>query len=648
MSALSPIGAVRRQYVGAGERDDDLFRRLGVGARRCDLGDAGLYLAEELVKWNDWLGPRERQAFAVGVLALLLAERQGSTRLPLDARGPGAELCAAVIRAAGLDGELEARRVLKILRELGTGGFHDVVGPPPRGEQACPLVFDDDCLYPHRLWWLETRLAARLAPRLGRTIGEPAAVAAAVAAIRDVRISDEQAAAVAAALGHALAVITGGPGTGKTATLAAIVAALAHLGVGADAVALAAPTGKAAFRMGESLRARAAGGPQASTIHRLLGYQPGGGFHHGDGNPLPFCAVIVDEASMIDLALMERLCAALAPDTRLVLLGDPDQLPSVEAGQVLTDLIASAGGAPWTARLTRSFRVDTEDAGGRAILTAAAAVLAGDARRLTTGRDRVATPRASAAHVTGRGVELVEADPTAALAYVDAWWARRWQVLGELARRAYHRTADGAWAGSDEEALAALLAAHEASRLLAVTRSGPLGAIAIGQRCHDRVLAEATVDGAPDFLPGDPVVHTRNDYARGLWNGDQGVIARVVDADGVQHYRAVFRRPLPEHRRRDDDPRRDELVPFPIDALRGGLELGWAMTVHKSQGSELGQVTLILPPEDLPLVSRELVYTALTRARTSAVVVGAPRLLADGGARRAVRSTGLATRLARR
>jgi exodeoxyribonuclease V alpha subunit len=316
------------------------------------------------------------------------------------------------------------------------------------------------------------------------------------------------------------------------------------------------------------------------------------------------------------------------------LIGDPDQLPSVDAGQVLTDLIAAAGGAGWTARLTRSFRVDTDDAGGRAILAAAAAVLAGDARKLTAGRDRLAHARGSAAEITGRGVEVIDADPTAALAYVDAWWTRRWQVLGDLARRSYHRT-DGRWHTGDETALSALLAGHEASRLLAVTRTGPLGAIAIGQRCHARVLAEATVDGAPEFLPGDPVVQTRNDYARGLWNGDQGVVARVVDDDGAQHYRVVFRRG-------------DDLVPFPVDALRGGIELGWAMTVHKSQGSELGQVTLLLPPDDLPLVSRELVYTALTRARTSAVIVGASAILVAGGARRALRSTGLAARLAPR
>ncbi|MEZ4399736.1 MAG: exodeoxyribonuclease V subunit alpha [Kofleriaceae bacterium] len=627
---LSPLGAVRRALTGAG--DDELFRRLGVGARRCDLGDAGLYLAEELVAWNPWLGARERQSLALGVLALLLAVRQGSTRLPLAPRGPGAELVAGVIRAAGLADSVAAREVLKDLRGL-AGGFHGVMSGPRTDGPAAPLIVDDDALYPHRLWWLETQLARRLAARRGHVLLEPAAATAAVAAIRDGQLSDEQAAAAAAAVGSALAVITGGPGTGKTATVAALVAALGQLGIARADIALAAPTGKAAHRMGESVRARLGGdGPGAATLHRVLGSLPSGGFHHGDGNPVPYQAVIVDEASMIDLGLMERLLAALAPTTRLILVGDPDQLPSVEAGQVLTDLLAAGADGPGTARLTRSYRVDSADAGGRAILAAAAAVLVGDAKRLGPGRgERLAEVRPTPAELTGSGVEFVPADAAGANRFVDHWWQRRWQLLDELARATYRR-ADGRWRGDDADRLGALLATHEASRLLTVTRTGPLGAHAVSARCHARVLAEASVDGTPEFLPGEPVVQTRNDYARGLWNGDQGVIARVVDDDGAQHYRVVFRRG-------------GDLVPFPIDALRGGLELGWAMTVHKSQGSEFGQVALVLPPEDLPLISRELVYTALTRARQSAIVVGDPAILADGGARRAVRSTGLAQRL---
>ena len=633
---LSPLGAVRRTI--AGDDADRFFRLLGIGAARCDLGDQGLYLAEELVAWNPLMTDEDRRAFGVFVLALLLATRQGSTRLPVAPKGAGAQLCDQVLRASGLDRELDARRVLAIVKSQ-VDSLQGVIGPPPHGEESRPLIHDDGCVYPHRLWWLEDRLAGQLAARAGVELATEVTAAAAVAEVRGA-LTDEQAAAAVAAARFALAVITGGPGTGKTATLAAIVRALDRLGIDSDDVALAAPTGKAANRMSEALAAAlrdgdpalAAAAPRATTLHRLLGFQPGGGFRHGEANPLPARAVIVDEASMIDLALMERLGRALLPDTRLVLIGDPHQLPSVDAGQVLADLLDAAGDAPWAARLTRSFRMDAGTRGGGAVLAAATAVFDGQARRLTaTGADRLAVTRLDPGAIAGLGVERLEADLAATARFVDHWWRERRRAVGDLSGREYRRRG-GRWVGDDGDALEALLTRHEASRLLTVTRGGDAGAHAWNARCHGHALAELSTTGAPDFLPGEPVLHTRNDYDRGLFNGDQGVIVRVVDDDGDQKWRAVFRRG-------------GELVPFPIDALRGGLELAWALTVHKSQGSELDQIALLLPQDDTPLITRELVYTALTRARHSAILVGPGAILGGGGARKATRSSGLATRL---
>ena len=644
---LSPRGAVRRHLGGSGERgadDDAWFRKLGIGARRCDLGDQGLYLAEELLGWSAWRTDEERTRFGVFALALMLAVRQGSTRLPLDPRGSGLALITQVAQAAGLDRDVDPRKVL-----AGIAAMRDemdrVIGPPPSGDAATPLVHDDGCIYPHRLWWLEDRLATALAPRLGVRLCPEDVATGAVERIRaSAGLTDEQAAAARAALGFGLSVITGGPGTGKTATLAAIVRALRHVDIGPADIALAAPTGKAAHRMTQALAralaaapdvdpALAAAPPVAATLHRLLGAQPGGGFRHDDQNPVPVRAVIVDEASMIDLALMERLVRSLGPRTRLVLLGDAHQLPSVEAGQVLADLLTTAGAAGWAVRLTHSFRMDAGTPGGRAILDAAEAVDAGDAARLTRGPDKLVKRRGRADAITGSGVELLEAGTRGILEFVDHWWRGRNAALERLAHREFRRR-DGAWRGDDGEELGALLALHEAHRLLTVTRVGDVGAVALSARCHQRALALASVAGTPELLPGEPVMHTRNDYGRGLWNGDQGVIARVVDDDGVQHYRAVFRRGR-------------ELVPFPIEALRGGLELAWAMTVHKSQGSELDQVALILPDEDSPLATRELIYTALTRARHGVAIVGPEKHLADAVVRVATRSTGLPARLAR-
>lgn len=641
---LSPRGAVRRAFddAGAGAADDAWFRKLGIGARRCDLGDQGLYLAEELLGWSGWRTEEERTRFGVFALALLLAVRQGSTRLPLAPRGPGADLIAQVARAAGLEREVDPRKVLARVAEM-RDAMDRVIGPPPSGETATPLVHDDGCVYLHRLWWLEDQLARALAPRLGVRLCAEETATAAVDRIRaSAGLTDEQAAAARAALGFGLTVITGGPGTGKTATLAAIVRALRVIDVDVADLALAAPTGKAAHRMTAALAralaaapdvdaALAAAPPVATTLHRLLGAQPGGGFRHDEQNPVPVRAVIVDEASMIDLALMARLVRALAPGTRLVLLGDAHQLPSVEAGQILADLLTTADGAPWAVTLTHSFRMDAGTPEGREILAAAEAVDAGTAARLTRGADKLARRRVRADAITGRGVELLEATAAGTLEFVDAWWRGRHDELAPWARRAYRRT-DGVWVADDRAALDELLARHEAARLLTVTRIGDVGAIALSARCHQGELELASVTGTPELLPGEPVMHTRNDYGRGLWNGDQGVIARVVDDDGDQHYRAVFRRG-------------GELVPFPIEALRGGLELAWAMTVHKSQGSELDRVALILPEDDAPIATRELIYTALTRARHGVAVIGPEAQLIAAVGRTAARSTGLPARL---
>jgi exodeoxyribonuclease V alpha subunit len=226
---------------------------------------------------------------------------------------------------------------------------------------------------------------------------------------------------------------------------------------------------------------------------------------------------------------------------------------------------------------------------------------------------------------------IVDSDALLAGA-LDGWWrALATDRLRGLAARAYHRRG-GAWASDDEAQLGALLALHEERRLLTVTRGLPTGAGAINAHLHRRMLETSSAELAPDFLPGEPVLITANDYDRGLFNGDQGVVVRVVDDDGVQRWRAVFRRGA-------------ELVPLPIDAVRASLELAWAMTVHKSQGSELERIALVLPREDLPLVTRELLYTALTRARRGALVLGPWGVLERGVARTAARQSGLARRI---
>jgi exodeoxyribonuclease V alpha subunit len=668
---LHPGGAVRAAMgalgttAGGGRGGDDVFRALGLGARRCDLGDQGLYLAEELVDAAGWHGAEaDREALGILTLALLVVERGGASRLPL-ATSPPAPLRDLVRAIAPRDGEHE-RALLRRITDLARPQLAGLIGQPGQGR---PLIVDDGALYSQRNHVLECQAAAALAARLtgptpawcagdGRV---DAALAAIAARPSGLTLTDDQVAAVRAALTHPLTVITGGAGTGKTAILVTVVRALARLGV--TRIALAAATGKAANRMTEVLAAQlaaltapprslagtgpvdaaatapdpadlalAATPPPATTVHRLLGAFPGG-FRHHARSPLPVEAVIIDEASMVDLDLFAALLAALPAGAALVLVGDASQLPSVQAGQVLAELVRAGEGAPWLTRLGRSFRADGDDPRGRAILDAAADVRAGDSKPLLRRLERASR---APADLTFAGIEWVDptGQPGAAREAARALW-RRTALAPEveaLALRQYEF--DGArFAEADEPALRALLAAHQARRVLTVTRGQPTGAHALARALHEAMLERTSTSLRPDVVPGEPVIMTANDYERGVFNGDQGVIARVRER-GVQHYRAVFRRG-------------DQLVPFPLEAVRGQLELAWALTVHKSQGSEFDEVVIVLPDDDLPLTSHELLYTALTRARRGAVVVGSAAVIGAACRRASPRYSGLGARLAR-
>jgi exodeoxyribonuclease V alpha subunit len=515
---------------------------------------------------------------------------------------------------------------------------------------------------------------------------------------------DRQAFAAWRSLRRQVLLITGGPGTGKTTTVARLLAL--HLGV-ADArgrpgprIALAAPTGRAAVRLAEAIAERVAADlaagridpalaarvPRAAqTLHRLLGPRPGRtGFRHHAGHPLPFDLVVVDEASMIDLPLMTKLVAAVAPDARLVLLGDPDQLPAVEAGDVLGRLCEAAGEAlALDAREAEAARAlfgpdeGSADAAADAVAAEAATeggcigdahpdgpIDAGLRDAFPAAADLVEASAAGAPPLAGHRVHLLRGwrqagmqslqalteavrrgDRAAAMAQFergDPAVQRRHGEPAALADWLRQTALPGFVAVAAAADPAAALQAARRLRLLTALRRGPYGAEFWNAWCaaelapRDRHAQGAQFDGRPSVgmqsigtqFHGRLIAIASNHPRLGLYNGDLGVLWRDREDGSLQAWfeiegglRAWRPGQLPPH------------------------ASAFASTVHKAQGAEFETVALLLPDRDSRVLGRELLYTALTRARRQVLLWAAPGILERALQRRSLRDSGLSHRL---
>lgn len=449
-----------------------------------------------------------------------------------------------------------------------------------------PLRLIDNLLYLERHWRDEetvrnhlTRLAES-APR-NEPIPEPSP-----------ELDSDQQHAVRTALLSNLSVVAGGPGTGKTRIIAEILAGANVL----DAkvlIGLAAPTGKAAARMTETL---GASGMVASTIHRMLGWRPGARnrFKHDRTNPLPHDLVIIDETSMVSTTLMARLVEALKPTARLVLVGDPNQLSSVEVGAVLADLVSAASLASNVATLHRNYRF------AGSIASLADAIRNGDSDAALD----VLTSSDSPARLFDEAEGMAIVRTQSVLAGTSLWQAAR--------------------ESDRERALKAL----GANRLLCAHRTGRWG-VGHWSRIVHSWLTEAIPGYATDgeFYVGRPLMMTRNAPEFDLYNGDTGVALPPENGMAV----AVFGT--------GGGPR--DYSPWLID----GLESVDAMTIHKSQGSQFDQVSVVLPPLGSPLLTRELLYTAVTRAVESVTILGDKEAVIEAVNNPTHRTSGLARRL---
>jgi exodeoxyribonuclease V alpha subunit len=517
------------------------------------------------------------------------------------------------------------------------------VAASPLVADGGPLQLAGTRLYLDRYWREERQVAADLRAR-----GEMEAMevdrgllSAGLSQLFSSGPPDYQRLAAATAVLRRLAVVAGGPGTGKTTTVARVLALLHEQEVSAGRrpplVALAAPTGKAAARLEEAVHEEATRLPisaearewllglSAVTLHRLLGWQPGNRarFRHDRRNRLPHGVVVVDETSMVALTMMAKLLAAVRPSSRLVLVGDPRQLVSVEAGAVLGDIVGPAAGGLLLGAAARQALsevagqpVEASEAPAHAVVADGIVVLR------TVHRFRGANAQLAEAVQRGDAGAAVE---VLAGEHDDVVWLR--VDVASAGRSALHpvrdavidagtRVAAAAAGGRGREALSAL----GGFRLLCAHRRGPYG-VSTWTAQVERWLGLA---GAAGWYPGRPLLVTENDYGLGLYNGDSGVVVAHGDAGAV---RAVFER-------------RGELLELTPQRL-SAVDTVYAMTVHKAQGSQFDEVAVLLPDPTSLILTRELLYTAITRARRRLILVGTEETVRAAVERPITRASGL-------
>jgi exodeoxyribonuclease V alpha subunit len=548
-----------------------------------------------------------------------------------------------------------------------------LVAPEADGAPVRPLRLRDSWLYLDRYWAEELAVARALRHRAARPGAAPdaAVLDAGLERLFGGDSADRQRAAASAAVTERFAVVAGGPGTGKTTTVARIVALLAEQALAAGRplplVALAAPTGKAAARLQEAVRTEAAELDvadlaraqllelPATTLHRLLGWRPGSNsrFRHDRRRRLAHDVVIVDETSMVSLSLMARLIEALREDARLVLVGDPGQLASIEAGAVLGDIVGPAGAGPSPAEpadVAGPSPAEPADVAGPS--PAEPADVAGPSPAEPAD---VAGPRSPGRRGGGFGAGIVVLDRV----------HRFGGGIAELATAIHHGDADAVltllrsgrddvqWIETDvaEEAAldpvrtGALASAHAVIgaaragdapaalealggfRILCAHRRGPYGVTSWTARMEAWLEAERTgLSTAERWYVGRPLLVTENDYELGLHNGDTGV---VIAGEG--RVQAAFARGA-------------AAVPFSPSRL-GAVDTVYAMTIHKSQGSQFLAAAVLLPEPGSRLLTRELLYTAATRARRQLIIAGTEAAIRGAVERPVARASGLRVRL---
>jgi len=514
-----------------------------------------------------------------------------------------------------------------------------VVGEP--GEHR-PLILDSkDRLYLYRYWEYQEELAKGIKSRIAsechvlqmKSLRE--GLNRIFSAPEEFGIDWQKVAAFAAAR-RKFCVITGGPGTGKTTTVAKILALLMEQsGNQKLRAALVSPTGKGAARLQEAMKkakenlaceqsVKALIPDDASTIHRLLGPAPGSPyFRFNAENHLPVDAVVVDEASMVDLALMSKLTQALPPQARFILLGDKDQLSSVEAGAVLGDICDTGQSHPFS----KTFCAEIQEATGYEVKGAKAAPGMSDSIVQLTRSYRFGGESGIAS--ASRSINEGNADAALKILQDATRGDLRWKsipspkslprALKDRGLEEFHYLFH---VDDPQKAFEHL----DRFRILCALRQGPYGVNAINLLVEHLLRGQKLIRGAGRWYRGRPVLITQNDYNLHLYNGDIGLAMPDPGADG--ELRVFFRAPEGALR---------AMHPVRLPAH----ETVYALTVHKSQGSEFDRLLLILPDQDSPVLTRELIYTGITRAREGVEVWSRESVFREAVGRRTTRVSGL-------
>ncbi len=579
------------------------------------------------------------QAPANLLLAAALASHQlgrGHTCLDLQAlaKSPSATL--------GLNTPLDPLQALTLSDWLEALDCPDIVGHGPGPE---PLVLEQERLYLRRHWTYEQAVRQHLRQRMASALSPMPELRGWLDTLfppnDETPSPDWQKIACGVAAAQRFCLITGGPGTGKTTTVVRLLALLqvqALTGRPGQAlrIRLAAPTGKAAARLSGSIasavdrlplkhlphgdRVRTALPTEVNTLHRLLGARPDSRrFRHHAGHPLPLDVLVVDEASMIDLEMMHAVLDALPATARVVLLGDKDQLASVEAGAVLGQLCRDADAGRYLPDTAQWVHTHTGETLPADMLETDGPPLAQHVVMLRHSRRFDAD---SGIGLLAQQVNQGQVSPSLQLlarppADIHAWrkapeplWVHghHTQAPGYLAylellhstQPALNASPDAfdAWANT-------VLQAHQRFQVLCALRDGPSGVTGLNRRIEDALQLAGVIDPHDTWYLGRPVLVTRNDASLGLMNGDMGLVLQRPRPDGSGWLRRVaFAAP-------DGGAGVRWVLPSRLNAV----ETVYALTVHKSQGSEFDHVALVLPEQSSPVLTRELVYTGITRAK---------------------------------